>query len=987
MRIHRTGRPLAGALLILLAAARIAAADDYLWQGYAENPQHTSLSAVASQPLADIRWTTSEDQMPTYSGGELFIHYGSPMIAPGNVMVVPVKTTSTGGFEVQGVVGSTGAVAWTATSDYVVPATGSWFPPYSPTFTPSGLLYYPGAGGSVYRANVALVGTLAPTRLNFYGSSITAAPDSHIYIDTPITSDSAGNIYFGYQVIGTPSASFGVSMIAALGTGGIARISANGVATYVSAAAAAGDASMAKVVQNCAPAITADGGALYIAVNSGPNGTGYLLKLDSATLATEGKVAAKNPQTGGNAIFHDSGTASPTIGPDGDVYMGVFDGTSRGWLEHYSSDLATTKTPGGFGWDNTASIVPASMVPSYHGGSSYLLMTKYNNYVETGGGGQNMIAILDPNSSMIDNQRTNSTGATIMKTVLTKLGPTPNAEGGVYEWCDNDAVVDPATGSVLVTSEDGHLYRWNLATNTLSETMTLGGGLGEAYTPTLIGPDGTVFALNNGLLHAIGLPLTSWTGAAGGTWNASAASWSSGSPAAATTFSSGAVLAFGDANPLTGQQVPNSGGTATITVQAGGVQPGWMTFTNTGAAAGGVDYSLGGGPIGGSGGITLAGTGGVGGRVTLTSANSFSGGVAVIAGRLNVQNSAALGNSAGVSIYYGAGLELQSLGGSPVVFGLTAVGTSVPLSLAGPGPSSGGALRNVSGNNVFAGPISIGLASGGATVVSASSDVGDGLALTGGITVAPGTSLTVSGPGPTSISNGRLALASTTFDGPAGLIVAGPGTVEIASPPTLGHSSHISVGAGKLRFNVTAGGPTIGCGVTAVVSQSATLELAGSVSALSAGATRVDVTNNSSANGVLVTGTHQQTGAIDGNGATKVAAGGDLAADHIIQSALIIAGSAGNPASLTIAASDSTGSPLDRPAASNTALLPAVGIASDGTQADQFSASEQPLVPLDQVEPAVNSASVPEPGSLALMAMAFGLAAFSAAVLAKRRNC
>src|SRR5438552_2236564 len=109
---------------ILLVLAEVATGQEYLWQGYAQDPQHTALSAVASQSLTTTRWTTSVDLDPQYSGGDLLIHYGSPLITAGNVMVVPVKTTAGGGFEVQGVVGSTGAVAWTAASDYVVPPTG-----------------------------------------------------------------------------------------------------------------------------------------------------------------------------------------------------------------------------------------------------------------------------------------------------------------------------------------------------------------------------------------------------------------------------------------------------------------------------------------------------------------------------------------------------------------------------------------------------------------------------------------------------------------------------------------------------------------------------------------------------------------------------------------------------------------------------------------------------------------------------------------------
>ena len=63
---------------------------------------------------------------------------------------------------------------------------------------------------------------------------------------------------------------------------------------------------------------------------------------------------------------------------------------------------------------------------------------------------------------------------------------------------------DPATDSVLAGSEDGKLYRWDLQTNTITQSMVLTSGLGEAYTPTLIGPDGTVYGINNATLFAVG---------------------------------------------------------------------------------------------------------------------------------------------------------------------------------------------------------------------------------------------------------------------------------------------------------------------------------------------------------------------------------------------------------------------------------------------------------------------------------------------------
>jgi hypothetical protein len=476
------------------------------------------LSSVASDPLDTIRWETPVDTSVAGSSGPIYIHYGSPVVTADNTVIVPVKTSSSGNFEVEGITGSSGAVNWTYSSNYILPAYG-WTPSYQPALTPTNTLYYAGAGGTVYSIgdpDSPSPGT--PSQIAFFGNgnyeANPSAYNSSVYIDTPITSDSSGDIYFGYRVTGS------TPLGAALSSSGIARITPSGVATYEPVSSLTSNGALTSTVMNGAPAVSADGTKLYVALsnvnvstgNPAVAATGDLVELNAATLQPLAAVALTDPKTGDPAYLPDDGTASVTIGPDGDVYYGVLEDPSnsnndRGWLLHFSGNLGTEKTPGAFGWDDTDSIVPASMVPSYHGTSSYLLMAKYNNYYGHGtGNGVNQIAILDPNATMTDP----ISGQTVMQTVETITGVTPDTparEDGfpnaVREWCINSAVVDPATDSILANSEDGNLYRWDLGTNTFTQEINLTGGVGEAYTPTLIGPDGAVYAIQDGELFSV----------------------------------------------------------------------------------------------------------------------------------------------------------------------------------------------------------------------------------------------------------------------------------------------------------------------------------------------------------------------------------------------------------------------------------------------------------------------------------------------------
>ena len=480
------------------------------WYGYAHDAQHSDLmptlanGGVTAQNLGQISWEVPID---TAIDTTTAIHYGSPMITPANTVLIAVKTQTDGGFQMQARSASSGALVWSAASDYVIPPY-VWIPSFGSTLTHANRLYMPGAGGKVYYMdNPDSAGGSLQT-LVFYGASnYNASPSNYnatVYINTPITSDANGNIFFGFTVLGSNPSNL---------TSGFARIGADGSATWVSPQTPSAASGMSTAPSmNSAPGISNDGSTIYVAMHTPENGTsdvGYLLALDSTTLATKNIVKLIDPVTGDPAWVTDNSTASPVVGPDGDVYYGVLESdfpghNARGWLLHFDSTLALSKTPGSFGWDDTPSIVPAQLVAAYHGTSSYLLMTKYNNYFNTGtGDGKNKMAILDPNATEPDP----ILGNTVMNEVLTVLGPTADTASGVAgavrEWCVNSAAVDPNGKAIFINSEDGKLYRWDLTVGSLTQSIWLDNGYGQAYTPTAIGPDGMVYSINASTLIAV----------------------------------------------------------------------------------------------------------------------------------------------------------------------------------------------------------------------------------------------------------------------------------------------------------------------------------------------------------------------------------------------------------------------------------------------------------------------------------------------------
>ncbi|MCX6839609.1 MAG: autotransporter-associated beta strand repeat-containing protein [Verrucomicrobia bacterium] len=176
-------------------------------------------------------------------------------------------------------------------------------------------------------------------------------------------------------------------------------------------------------------------------------------------------------------------------------------------------------------------------------------------------------------------------------------------------------------------------------------------------------------------------------------------------------ISPGATLRLDDGGTVSGD-VTNNG-----TLQYN--ESGNLTISNT---------------VAGTGTLSLTGSG----ILTLSGANTYTGATTVSTGVLNLQNANALGTiAAGTNVLAGAALQIQG--------GITTLEEA--LTLNGTGVSADGALRNISGNNTYAGLVTLG------APTRINSDAGT-LTLSNAGTITGDTfGLTVGGAGNTTISS------------------------------------------------------------------------------------------------------------------------------------------------------------------------------------------------------------------------------------------
>jgi autotransporter-associated beta strand protein len=314
-------------------------------------------------------------------------------------------------------------------------------------------------------------------------------------------------------------------------------------------------------------------------------------------------------------------------------------------------------------------------------------------------------------------------------------------------------------------------------------------------------------------------------------------------------------------------------------------------------------------------------------------------------------------------------LQIGSLSGSAYVV----IGGSNTLTVGGNNDSTFSGVISGGGNVVKNGTGTMTLSGAntytGATVINqgtlvAAADGALGTAA-GGTTVGSGAALAFS-------SNVNYATAepvSVAGSGPAGngAVENISGTNSFAGPITLTGSASIGSIAGLL----TLGGPITGTGpltFTGAGNITVSGSIASGLSIIKNGVGVVTLPGDSAPSTAVNAGT-LYSGAINGQGTTTVSSGGSLIANRIIQRSLVIGGTAGSPATATIAATDGNGNPLNAAATGSR-----ISVSTDSPQPPPLTTDSGSGIPL-VASPTSTTASSRPPVSIAAAAIARGSAA------------
>jgi hypothetical protein len=566
--------------VLLLTAGLPASAQD--WAQWGKDARHTSATNAVGQTarniLADVVYDpfVAAEQADPYAAGDLLVHYQVPLVNGDNIFMefksgnfTTVKHWETQTWNEKRLHWENGQLVekWSFASDWKPVPYGSiksgpsWEPVFHAALAGNGVIYIPGAGGSVYKVSQttgALIAQIKP---------LGATTDPDTYLVGPITTDAAGNAYYNALKL-----VHGQAWNADVSSSWLVRIAANGTARAATFAslnpgAPAGNDKCLGVFStnqlpwppapdavppqitcgsqrppaNSAPAIAPDGTIYTVSSAQFSSRTSYLLAVNPDLTpkwvtsmrdrftdgcngllppngtpngcrvgATTGVDPAQNRPGAGRVI--DDSTAAPIIAPDGSVFLGVY--TRYNWAQGHLMKFGADGSYQGafqFGWDTTPGIFA-------HNGT-YSIITKENHYSDGG-------SYCD-DEAYCPADRTPSTPSSPEAYYITRLDKNLNVEwrwqntnplscsrdaGGQitcvsdhpngFEFCVNAPAID-RFGNVYNNSEDGNLYVVDPNGN-LRENLFLQLAVGAAYTPLSIGPDGRIYTQNAGHLFVVG---------------------------------------------------------------------------------------------------------------------------------------------------------------------------------------------------------------------------------------------------------------------------------------------------------------------------------------------------------------------------------------------------------------------------------------------------------------------------------------------------
>jgi len=271
---------------------------------------------------------------------------------------------------------------------------------------------------------------------------------------------------------------------------------------------------------NAAPAVSADGTIFAVSTAAGSEYYSYIVAIapdltpkwdtslrglfadgcgvlvpDDDTLCRAGAPLGIDPETGmlPAAQVDSASSSSPVALPDGGVLYGAYSGYNDGRGHLVELDAGGFFVASyDFGWDTTPALAPDGTI-----------VMKDNHYSVNAQGQDNgayYITKLDRHLQPVWRFQSTWTQSCTRQPDGSVTCVQDHPDG--FEWCINAPAID-AAGTTYVNSEDGNLYAIDASGEQLASYF-LDQAIGAAYTPVALDHEGRVFALNNGIMTAVG---------------------------------------------------------------------------------------------------------------------------------------------------------------------------------------------------------------------------------------------------------------------------------------------------------------------------------------------------------------------------------------------------------------------------------------------------------------------------------------------------